>query len=96
MGLEELLREAGGLLLSFCALPQLYHILRYKTTEGISVSFLVMWGGGELLVCISLILAGEIFSLFFLNYFLNFLIMCVILLFRGMHIYERKKIQKNK
>lgn len=96
MGILDFSQELGGLLLSFCALPQLYHVIRHKTTAGISTGFLLMWGGGELFVSIALIGQGKMLSFFFLNYVLNFAIACVILYMKGRHRYAQKKIQKNK
>ena len=37
----------GGVLLAFCGIPQAYKSWKEKSSEGLSWSFLLMWGFGE-------------------------------------------------
>lgn len=45
----------GGILLAFCGLPQAYESFKTKNSDGLTWSFLIMWGVGELFTIVYVI-----------------------------------------
>ncbi len=45
----------GSILLAFCGLPQAVESYKTKSSEGLTWSFLIMWGVGELFTVIYII-----------------------------------------
>ena len=45
----------GGILLAFCGLPQAWESYKTKSSEGLTWSFLIMWGLGELFTIVYVI-----------------------------------------
>lgn len=50
--LIDFLGLVGGLLLSICAVPLAWRSLRTKETDGISWTFIALWGFGEIFMLI--------------------------------------------
>jgi len=76
---------SGSLLLAFCATPQAIKCWRDGHAHGLAWSFLLMWGGGELLT-FAYVIAKADYPLIF-NYLFNLILIAVILYFK---IYPRE------
>jgi uncharacterized protein with PQ loop repeat len=45
----------GSILLAFCGLPQAWQSYKEKNSDGVTMSFLIMWGVGELFTIVYII-----------------------------------------
>lgn len=70
----------GSILLAFCGLPQAIESYRTKNSEGLTWSFLIMWGVGEIFTIIY-ILPKWHWPLIF-NYTANLIFISVILYYK--------------
>lgn len=76
----EMLGWIGALMLGICALPQAIFSYRNKDSSGISLSFLMLWLGGEVLTLVY-ILATTMQLPLVVNYLFNILCLSVILFY---------------
>ena len=67
----------GSLLLALCGMPQMLQSIKQGHSQGISKSFLFMWGLGELLLIIY-IWNGNKDGILLANYSLNAIIVLII------------------
>jgi len=74
----ELIGWLGALMLGICALPQAITSYRTKDSSGISLSFLLLWLGGEVLTLIYIVSTTMQLPLIF-NYLFNILCLAVII-----------------
>ena len=51
----EIIGWIGGILLAFCGLPQAIESYKTKSSAGLTWSFLIMWGVGEIFTVIYII-----------------------------------------
>lgn len=70
----------GSILLAFCGLPQAIESYKTKSSEGLTWSFLIMWGVGEIFTIIY-ILPKWHWPLIF-NYTANLIFISVILYYK--------------
>jgi uncharacterized protein with PQ loop repeat len=70
----------GSILLAFCGLPQAWESYRTKSSAGLTWSFLIMWGVGEIFTIIY-ILPKWHWPLIF-NYTANLVFISVILFYK--------------
>lgn len=75
--LIELLGWVGSVLFALCALPQAWHAWKNKHADGITWAFLLMWGFGEILTLIYVMLTTNQTPLI-ANYIINLLFLFVI------------------
>lgn len=81
----EIVGWVGSILLAFCGLPQAWESYRTKSSEGLTWSFLIMWGVGEILT-VAYIIPKWHWPLIF-NYTAN-------ILFIGIIVYYKIKPRK--
>ncbi len=76
--MTELFGWVGGVTLSICALPQVYHTFKTKSTAGLSTSYLVLWLKGEIFTLCYLLINDfekqQFQGPLYLNYTLNLII----------------------
>jgi len=77
----ELLGWVGATLLAVCATPQACMSLRQRHSDGISMLSLILWGLGDILMLIYVILHSASAPLIF-NYVANIFLMGIILFFK--------------
>jgi len=77
--LIEIIGWIGAVLLATCGLPQLYHTLKTKNFDGLSITFLLWWLLGEILTFTYVLYVAFKWPLVF-NYSLNILIPIIILI----------------
>jgi uncharacterized protein with PQ loop repeat len=79
----ELIGWIGGILLSICALPQVVMTFRKKSTDGLSLGMLFLWGVGEIFmvayIVITNIQVGSFQLPLLLNGVLNIIFMALLL-----------------
>jgi uncharacterized protein with PQ loop repeat len=76
----EFIGWAGSILLAFCGLPQAIESYKTKNSDGLTWSFLFMWGAGELLT-ILYVLPKWHWPLIF-NYTANLVFISIILYYK--------------
>ena len=67
----------GSIMLAICTAPQAWQSYVTKSSEGISLQFLLLWLGGEILTLIY-VFPKKDYPLI-MNYILNIFLICVIL-----------------
>lgn len=80
MTIIEIMGWAGALMLGICALPQAISSYRNKDSSGISLSFLMLWLGGEVLTLLYIVSTSMQLPLV-VNYLFNILCLSVILFY---------------
>lgn len=70
----------GSILLAVCSAPQAYLSWKTESSEGISLSFLLLWLSGELLTFAYVLYKKE--KPLIINYLLNIVFICVILRYK--------------
>jgi uncharacterized protein with PQ loop repeat len=76
----ELVGWLGAIMLGICALPQAIQSYRTRSSKGVSLLFLLLWGGGEILTLIYI--GGTTMQLpLILNYIFNLICLAVIIYF---------------
>ena len=89
----ELLGWIGSMLLALCGLPQAIDSFRKKHSDGLTLGFLLMWGGGEIFTLIYLSSKQDILPLI-ANYSLNLVFLITILCYK--FFFENEKFNKKK
>jgi uncharacterized protein with PQ loop repeat len=77
----ELIGWVGGVLFAFCGLPQAIHSWKMKNSDGMTYTFILMWGMGEVLTLIYVMQKADVAPLLF-NYIANLCFLIVILWFK--------------
>ena len=80
MDIFELLGWMGSICLAICGLPQAWQSFKEKNSDGISWGFLLLWAFGELFALAYVYPKSDIPLL--LNYFVNMLIVSIILFYK--------------
>lgn len=78
----EVLGWVGGLLFALCAIPQAWHSWKYKNSDGMTWSFLMMWFWGEVATLIYVSQKENVLPLL-VNYYLNLALLSVIIWYRA-------------
>jgi len=68
----------GGLMLAFCAVPQVYQCVKTGNADGLSKGFLLLWLGGEILMQIYVITKHGFDMPLLINYWFNTLLCLII------------------
>ena len=89
MDLIEIIGWLGSMLFAFCAWPQTSKVYNEKHAHGLSGWFLAMWLAGEVLCFIYVALQQTLQYPLLANYFINFLMLLVIIYFK-LYPHERK------
>lgn len=77
----ELIGWVGGVLFAFCGMPQAIHSWKMKNSDGMTYTFILMWGLGEVLTLIYVMQKSDVEPLLF-NYIANLCFLAVILWFK--------------
>lgn len=71
MSAIEIVGWLGGTMLAICALPQTIKTVRTRKAHDISWAFLLLWGGGEILMLIYAIIVLDSNLILLYNYICN-------------------------
>jgi len=71
----------GAFLLAICGIPQAVLSIKSKHSSGVSLGFLLMWGIGEILVFLYVIMTSMDLILL-INYFFNIILVAIILYYK--------------
>jgi len=82
----DLLGYIGGFLFAFCGLPQAWKSYKDGNSDGISMSMILMWLSGEILMQIYVFLQHGLDLPLLINYWINTFFVAIILYYK---LYKR-------
>jgi len=85
----------GALCLAICSLPQVIYTIRYKSADGISWGFILLWFGGEIFTLAYLFMTGLATYQLIFNYGLNLIGLGIILYYKIKERYDEKQRHKD-
>lgn len=80
--MQEYVGFLGAALLAVCALPQAIQSIRQGNSDGLSEVFLICWYSGELFMFSYVLVYVPGFGPLFWNYFLNTILLTIIVYYR--------------
>jgi len=81
MDIVNIIGAIGSAMLAICGLPQAIQSVKSKSSSGISSSFLILWGVGEILV-ILYVLNTTKDTILLINYIFNIIIVGIIAFYK--------------
>jgi len=78
----EMIGWIGALFLSACAVPQAHYCWRMGHARGLSMSFLMLWAGGEIAMSAYVVADHAASAPLMLNYLFNIAMICVMLRYK--------------